>query len=95
MNWNSKIKTNLPEVMVDRKDLRDKMKSTLSLKYGIDINDATKFEIQSSYNLRTTEHKNNLHDSYRVSSSLLKNKMFLERELYQNCLAYECIKNRI
>lgn len=52
-----KYKTNLPEVMVEGKNLRDKMKSTISLKYGIDINDATKFEIQSSYNLRTTEHK--------------------------------------
>ena len=52
-----KFKTNLPEVMVDGKDLQNNMKSTLSLKYGIDINDATKLEIQSSYNLQTTDYK--------------------------------------
>ena len=49
-----KIKTNLPDVMVHGENLQDNMKSTLSLRYRIGINDAIKLEIQSSYNLRTT-----------------------------------------
>ncbi len=49
-----KIKTNLPEVMLDGEDGQENMKSTLSLRYRIGINDAIKLEIQSSYNLRTT-----------------------------------------
>ena len=52
-----KIKTNLPEVLVDGEDLQDKMKSTLSLRYRIAIDDATKLEIESSYNLQETTHK--------------------------------------
>ncbi len=52
-----KIKNNLPEVMVDGKDSQNNMKSTLSLRYGIDINNATKLEIQSSYDLQTTDYK--------------------------------------
>ena len=49
-----KIKTNLPEVMLDGEDGQENMKSTLSLRYRIGINDAIKLEIESSYNLRTT-----------------------------------------
>ena len=49
-----KIKTNLPEVMLDGEDGQENMKSTLSLRYRIGVNDAIKLEIQSSYNLRTT-----------------------------------------
>jgi hypothetical protein len=52
-----KITTNLPEVLVNGEDLPDKMKSTLSLRYRIAIDDATKLEIQNSYNLRTTTHE--------------------------------------
>lgn len=52
-----KIKTNIPEVMVDGKTLQDSMKSTLSLRYRIAIDDATKLEIQSSYNLQTKSQK--------------------------------------
>ena len=49
-----KIKTNLPEVLVDGEDGQENMKSTLSLRYRIGINDAIKLEIESSYNLRIT-----------------------------------------
>ena len=52
-----KIKTNLPEVLIDREDLQNRMKSTLSLRYRIAIDDATKLEIESSYNLQKTTHK--------------------------------------
>ena len=52
-----KIRTNLPEVLVDGEDLQNKIKSTLSLRYGIAIDDATKLEIQNSYNLRTSFHR--------------------------------------
>lgn len=49
-----KIKTNLPEVWLDSEDSRDNIKSTLSLKYGIAIDDTIELEIQSSYDLQTT-----------------------------------------
>ncbi len=48
-----KIEINLPEVLMDGEDLQDNMESTLSLRYRIGINDATKLEIQSSYDLQT------------------------------------------
>ncbi|MGK7895650.1 MAG: hypothetical protein AB4372_19055, partial [Xenococcus sp. (in: cyanobacteria)] len=55
--WELEVKTNLPEVMVDGEDLRDEMESTLSVQYGIDINNATKLEMESSYNLKTKDYK--------------------------------------
>ncbi len=51
------IETNLPEVMMDGKNLRDEMESTLSLQYGININNTTKLELESSYNLKTKDYK--------------------------------------
>ncbi len=50
-----KIKTNVPEVLLDGEDLQDNIKSTLSLRYGIAIDDAAELEIESSYNLRTSQ----------------------------------------
>jgi hypothetical protein len=52
-----KIKTNLPEILVEGEDLQAKMKSTLSLSYRIAIDDAIRLEIENSYNLRTTNHE--------------------------------------
>ena len=52
-----KIKTNIPEVLVDGESPQDRMKSTLSLRYRIAIDEATKLEIQSSYNLQTKNQK--------------------------------------
>ena len=51
------IETNLPEVMIDGENLRDEMESKLSLKYGININNSTKLEMESSYNLNTRDYK--------------------------------------
>ena len=50
-----KIKTNVPEVLLDGEVLPDNVKSTLSLRYGIAIDDAAELEIESSYNLRTSQ----------------------------------------
>ena len=52
-----KIKTNIPEVLVDGESPQDRMKSTLSLRYRIAIDDATRLEIQSSYDLQTKSQK--------------------------------------
>ncbi len=52
-----KIQTNIPEVLVDDEYLQDSMKSTLSLRYRIAIDEATKLEVQSSYDLQTKNHR--------------------------------------
>jgi hypothetical protein len=52
-----KLENNLPEVLIEGESLQDKMKSTVSLKYGIAINNNAKLEIESEYNLRRSNNE--------------------------------------